>query len=312
MNYRKIGKWVLLLVLVAAVKLILINVNREPAKVEDYPVRNEKIEEVEKVRQGREKPAPEVARGWLELPAVSDRAGAKEYAFSAEGRNYTALYDEGTYSALWVAYPLTAGHTGDFKRPGNWYFAPEIDQEAQVNLTKRSYNDGYSRGHQIPNGDRNGNHLMQKQTFYVINSVPQLQDGFNGRIWNAMENAVRNAVPQGDTLYVVTGPVYQTAGGSELVKYTSAKDDDKKIPVANYFYKVLMKVRRSEAGGIDDASAIGFWLEHRDYDHSEFGQYAVSVDEIEEKTGFDFFTNLPDSLETAAEQNAVWTSFKRF
>ncbi len=204
---------------------------------------------------------------------------------------------------------MAGGHSGSLSRPGGWYYASGISQEDQVNLTNHSYNDNYSRGHQIPNGDRNGVQWMQKQTFYVINSVPQIQNGFNGGIWNALENGIRETVPSGDSLYVATGPVYQTAGGSETLKYTSAKDDSKRIPVANYFFKVVLKVERS-GNIITDAKAVGFWFDHRVYSNNDYESCAVSVDYIEQKTGYDFFANLPDAIEAVAEKNDSWTAFE--
>ncbi len=256
-------------------------------------------------------PGQDAACGWLELPAKGNVSTASEYVARSGERNYTAYYDTETYSSLWIAYPLAKGHSGSLSRPGSWYYAPGIDEDLQVNLTKSSYKDGYSRGHQIANGDRNGISGMQKQTFYVINSVPQIQNGFNGGIWNALENAIRAEIPSGDSLYVATGPVYRTVGGSESLKYTSAKDDSKKLPVANYFFKVVLKVKRS-GSQITDAKAVGFWFEHKVYSGSDYESAAVSVDEIERLTGYDFFANLPDSLEAAAETNTSWTSFCSF
>ncbi|MBR1959066.1 MAG: DNA/RNA non-specific endonuclease, partial [Bacteroidales bacterium] len=60
------------------------------------------------------------------------------------------------------------------------------------------------------------------------------------------------------------------------------------------------------------ASTIGFWFEHKDYDNTSYSNYAVSVDQIEKWTGFDFFVNLPDEVETAAEKNTSWTTFQNF
>ena len=61
------------------------------------------------------------------------------------------------------------------------------------------------------------------------------------------------------------------------------------------------------------ASAIGFWFTHEDHSgESNWQSYAVSVDEIEQKTGFNFFANLPPSVEASAEQNKNWDTFRNF
>ena len=63
---------------------------------------------------------------------------------------------------------------------------------------------------------------------------------------------------------------------------------------------------------ITGASAIGFWFEHKEYVSDSYTNYAVSVDQIEQWTGFDFFVNVPDSYETTAETNNSWSVFQSF
>ena len=201
---------------------------------------------------------------------------------------------------------------GSLSRPGSWYYSPSIDETYQADLTDHSYSgDVYSRGHMIPNGSRNGNSVMQKQTFYVTNSVPQRQNKFNGSIWTALEQAVQ-AEAAGEEIYVVTGVVFNKVGETKTISYVSPSDNSsQKCAIPNYFYKLVLKVKYSGSTVIS-ASTIGFWFEHKDYDDSAYANYAVSVDEIEAWTGFDFFVNLPDPVEAAAEANTSWTSFQSF
>ncbi len=257
-------------------------------------------------------------RGWLELPAKSTIATAQEYVFQSGVRNYTAYYDTETYSSLWVAYPLAADHMGSLSRPSSWEAAPGIGEGDQINVWDGSYgvNVGstlYARGHQIANSDRNGVEWMQTQTFYAINSTPQIQDGFNGSVWNSLEQALQNeAQSRSDSLYIVTGPVYRTVGGSESVKMISPQHDTKECPVPNYYFKAALKIERS-GNQVTAASAVGFWFAHQAYaSGTSYTSFAVSVDEIERLTGFDLFANLPDAIEQAAEQNSSWSTFTGF
>lgn len=110
--------------------------------------------------------------------------------------------------------------------------------------------------------------------------------------------------------YIVTGVAFNKVGESKSITYTTAKDDTKKVPVPNYFYKVVLKVNKS-GSTVTGGRAIGFWFEHKTYSDS-YTNYAVTVDQIESWTGFDFFVNLPDDIETAAEQNKSWTTFQNF
>ena len=234
---------------------------------------------------------------------------AETYEIEAGGeRNYTVYYDAQTYTPLWVAYTLSAHDMGDYKRPSGWNYNPYISISDQVNLCSRSYNDDYSRGHLIPNASRNGNREMQLQTFYVTNSVPQIQNKFNGGIWQRLEAALQG-VAQEETIYIVTGVAFEKQGERKSISYTTAKDDTKRVPVPNYFYKVVLKVKTDRSGTVTDACSVGFWFEHRTYS-DKFDSYAVSVDQIEQWTGFDYFPALANPLETRAEQNSSWKTFK--
>lgn len=251
------------------------------------------------------------SESWLELPAYTESDTALELKVLSSGeRNYTAFYDKSTYTSLWVAYPLASRYMGSYSRPNGWSYNPLLSTSYQVNLCNRSYNDNYSRGHLIPNASRNGIRDMQLQTFYVTNSVPQIQDNFNGGIWQKLEAALQDEAQSG-TLYIVTGVAFKKSGESKSISYTSAKEDSKRIPVPNYFYKVALKVKTNSQGVVTSASTIGFWFDHKTYTDS-YTNHTATVDQIEQWTGFDFFANLPDNIEAAVESNSNWSSFSAF
>ena len=252
---------------------------------------------------------------WLEMPAgegVTYDDGVQIWSVTASGyeRNYTIAYDTHNYTTNWVAYPLNSSHMGSLARPGSWSYDPNISSNYQVNLCSSSYSSTYSRGHLIPNASRNGIKELQLQTFYVTNSAPQIQDKFNGGIWSALEGAIQS-VAKSEEIYIVTGTALQTVGGNEAISYTTAKDDTKRVPVPNYFYKVVLKVNKS-GSTVTSASTIGFWFENKEYADSNYAEHAISVNEIEAKTGMDFFVNLPDTIENSAESNTSWTTFQSF
>ncbi|MBR0314598.1 MAG: DNA/RNA non-specific endonuclease [Bacteroidales bacterium] len=279
----------------------------------------------------------QAANGWLELPATTTGSDYFSGTLKAgNARNYTYLYQYSTYTSLWTAYPLYSATMGSSTvnlgpyypsvsseevntKGTTWAANPQIDKDKQINVWSGSYgvsvtnppyvSDIYARGHQIPNSDRSSNGTMQSQTYYATNSTPQIQNRFNGYIWNQLEQAVRGCVS--DTVYVVTGATFHKVGGSETITYIKPAHDSRSVPVPYYYWKVLLKVKRS-GSTITSASAIGFWFEHKQYSNNDFTPYAVSVDKIEEYTGFDFFVNLPSNLETTAEANTSWTTFKNF
>ena len=285
-------------------------------------------------------PTPVVRLGWLELPAYapSDMSGTstssltdlylvKHFASmnSRRQRNYSCLYDPEMYASYWVAYPLCTDHMGS-GRTESWGYDPEVPESKQTEVFPSSYGYGanhptenfpdnfYARGHQIPNADRNGVDEMMAQTYYMTNITPQIQNGFNADIWLDLEIAVRNVAYSCDTVYVVTGAAFRKKGGSETINYmTNTRYDQKELPVPNYYWKALLKVTWS-GNEVTAASSIGFWLPHDDLygDSYDDDKYVVSVSQIEQWTGVNLFANLPASLQSAAEGNTNWNSFRSF
>ena len=260
---------------------------------------------------------------WLELPATVSGGSIDSGWFVDEDgtRNYSYQYDETTSSCLWAAYPLTKAYMSGDATSTTWRYNPDIPQDKQIGVTGSSYesmyNANYSRGHLVPAGDRKCSTQMRRETFYVTNQVPQIQNEFNGSIWGSLETALRNLVSSSstETIYVVTGPSYRKVGGSESIKYINAASSSTtpaSVPIANYFWKAVLKVKRDASGNVTSASAVGFWFEHKEYSNSSYANYAVSVDQIEAWTGLDLFHNLPDSIESACETNTSWSSFQSF
>ena len=285
-------------------------------------------------------------RGWLELPGAPgnqeyvettyldpsmDFKNQEEHADKTL-RNYTYNYDIDMFTSLWVAYPLykeafQGSNSADWKRD------PNVPDQYEINIVDSSYGvnvgqldnsgydsdlDYYARGHQIPNGDRKTSSSKNSQTYYATNSTPQIDKGFNGGIWKSLEENIRATASATDTVYVVTGAAFQKNGEAQkAVTWILPKNEkEKKCPVPNYYWKVLLKVKRNSSGRITDASSVGFWFEHKSYKDTgkKFSddEFVVSVNQIEQWTGFDFFVNVPDAYESATETNSSWTAFKNF
>ncbi len=278
------------------------------------------------------------AAGWLELPSYTTASMAGTTSSSLtdlykithkaemggrEQRNYTMLYDPEMYASYWVAYPLCRDHMTSGRVDSWGIFDPKVPKDKQFSLSSGyvvNVYDGqvqtnyYARGHQIPNADRNNVAAMQEQTYYPTNITPQLQEGFNGGIWMDLESAVRSAVHAGDTVYVVTGAAFRKKGWAEEIKTISPSGGRPSLQVPNYYWKVLLKVKWN-GSSINNAKAVGFWLEHRDdlrSSTSAYQNYTTTVDQIEAWTGFNFFANLPEALQNACENSSDWTAFKNF
>ena len=124
-------------------------------------------------------------------------------------------------------------------------------------------------------------------TFYLSNMCPQTH-AFNAGIWSDLEEAIRSIAYEDETIYVVTGPVL-TDGPYETI-------GENNVAVPKYFYKVVLDY------SAPTVKAIGFILPHEN-SKEPLSYFAVTVDEVEEKTGLDFFPLLPDEEEERLESS---------
>ncbi len=280
------------------------------------------------------KPSAEPALGlsWLEIPAeMSDSAmggvttsNLFMHTFyygstSDSNRNYTVCYDKSKLTTYWVAYPLNSSYLGSTSRTDEWAYVSSslLATNLQPNIVDGSYNssasgsgtNNYSRGHLLPSSSRTNGTAMNEQTFLSVNLVPQIQNSFNSGVWSNLESALQSMAAS-DDLYIVTGTALQKGADEEIGTMEKTYDKSgKEISVPRYFYKVILKV--NSASNPTSASTIGFWFTNESHSGS-YDAFAVSVDAIESKLGMDFFPNLPDSVENAAESNSSWSSFQNF
>lgn len=200
-----------------------------------------------------------------------------------EHKGYTFSYVEEYEQSEWVAYELEDGKWkySEFERPLFEQDPIVKTESAHWGNYKKS---GYTKGHLCPAGDRKQSQELYNETFYTSNASPQLYD-FNAGVWNRLENKVRYWAGKYDGIYVITGGVLtddlETIGREE-------------VSVPKYFYKVLLTK--------DKTRMIAFLVPHEDSDKPLY-EFVVSVDELEQKTGINFFPKLNDATENKLEAN---------
>ena len=245
---------------------------------------------------------------WMELPATStfDKLDFFCHMMDLDGRtirNYSFYWDYDNLVARWVAYPLNKTYIGTGKRSDAWNLDPLLSTDMQPVLysTFTEGNNGwYARGHQIPSADRySGN--SNPQTFYATNMTPQ-DDGFNSGIWAKLEGKVRDWAKSGsdaDTVYVATGCVVDGA------EYYCFDNYGKKVTVPTGYFKAILRYAPSSAITQSTGGYMGcaFYFDHKNYPSSTpLKSVAMSIDELESRTGIDFFVNLPSAAgKTVAE-----------
>lgn len=239
--------------------------------------------------------------GWLELPATDNPdLGYYSHSFEMGGktyRNYSFGWSQNDRVSIWVAYPLCKFYTNkNVGRTDKWALDPLLGELSAAPFG--GYAGYYARGHQLPSADRLCCQEANEQTFYGTNITPQLNE-HNEKIWSELEGKVRTIANASDTTYVVTGVMVSPSS----IKETDSNGNDVTVPDA--YFKALLRYSKSSTLGQWNAAA--FYLEHRAYSESLGKNHSMSVDELEELTGIDFFVNLPAKIgeEQAANVEAA-------
>lgn len=236
---------------------------------------------------------------YFELPvcAASETGTAPDHQIRRFG-NFVICYRESYEQAEWAAYCLENSELEKNASRGNDFRPdPEITTgSASLADYKKS---GYDRGHLAPAADFAFSEEAMSESFYLSNMSPQAP-GLNREIWQYLEGQVRVWAKKYGRVYVVTGPVLEKP--ADQYDYIGAN----KVSVPEYYYKVILApLYENEEDAADpenckNLKAIGFILPNQKCPDT-FWDYAVTIDEVERRTGIDFFALLEDTLEKRIE-----------
>ena len=215
--------------------------------------------------------------------------------------NYSVEWDGTLKANRWTCYEMYDKiMQKNVKRSGDFAQDPDIPSNMQTTLDDYK-GSGFTRGHLCPSDDRRYSYEQNNQTFYLSNMQPQVQ-GHNGGIWQQLEKKVRLWAGNCDTLYVVKAATIDKA------EYICNEADIKKIAkeegvsvsklhfpgiVPKYFYMALLAYDKKT----NTYRALGVWSPHYKKSQTEY----ITIEELQRRTGIDFFCNLDDDIEKAVE-----------
>lgn len=198
-------------------------------------------------------------------------------------QNYSLGYDEETEQAEWVTYEFTTeeANAPQVKRKNKFRSDPAVlSGSAALRDYKKS---GFDRGHLAPAADMAFSRQSMDESFFMSNMSPQVP-GFNRGVWKRLETRVRSWAKRED-LVIVTGPILSG------VKYIGQNH----VLVPSYFYKIVYSPSRGKM--------IAFALPNKP-SNLPLQHFILTVDEIEQITGIDFFVEMHDKFETDLEGNS--------
>lgn len=209
---------------------------------------------------------------------------------------YALGYIEYHEQPAWVVYKLTRDEvlTKVSKRKNRFKEDPEIPTGSACSADYRR--SGYDRGHLAPAADMAFSEQTMAESFYYSNMSPQ-HPKFNRGIWKKLEEQVRQFAVREGEVYVVTGPV--------LPNEKTITIGPNRVTVPTHYYKVVYDLTEPK-------KMIGFILPNTNV-KADLKDFAVTVRQVEEQTGLDFFSLVPrpeqDRLETSIDVDAwEWMS----
>lgn len=224
---------------------------------------------------------------------------------------YSVSYNRDTRCPNWVAWVLTREHTqGKFNRKGipyyndrleaigigevnkyilrsGYFVDTEVPEPRQDHSDWRNHPDGYDHGHMCPAADCKWDKGVMNQSFLLTNMCPQYHD-LNSGSWDKLESRCRKWAERYGRIEIVAGPVFNDGPHDSF--------GPNAIAIPDGFYKVVLCTQGKP-------KAIGF-LFNNNGDRLSLAKHVVTVDEVEELVGIDFFHHLPDEVETAIESTS--------
>ncbi len=198
---------------------------------------------------------------------------------------FTISFNKLNKTPNYVAWELLDKETsGDKKRSNKFWTDSDIEGCPYTSDYTRA---GYDRGHMCPSADQKWSPQAMEDCFVMANICPQTH-ALNNGAWKTLENKERQWAKRDSAIMIIAGPIYNESDTSRI-GYSSVR-----VPGA--FFKVLLSPYT------DQPKAIAFVYPNMTAP-GNMQNYAMSVDELEKMTGYDFFPALPDEIEKEVESS---------
>lgn len=248
--------------------------------------------------------------------ACSEVSYCENYLMQKE--EYTLSYNNTTLIPNWVCWHLSKENLGDASR-GNKFKADNSLPKEWYHVTPSDYKYsayGFDRGHVCPSADRTNTQQANDQTFLMTNMIPQSPD-CNRIVWMHLENYEREIVQAGNEAYIFAGPAGCGGEGNRGIfeEILTMTNDGKsvKIKVPQWSWKIILFMPEGqndvERVCNKEATVIAVCIPNKqgcqfdsDGNKIDWDAYKCSVDEIEILTGYDFFSLLPEEIQTVLEK----------
>ncbi|MEO5567858.1 MAG: DNA/RNA non-specific endonuclease [Gemmatimonadaceae bacterium] len=230
----------------------------------------------------------------------------------ADPANNIVLYKPGFVTSYntarggpnWVSWNINATTFGDADRCECFSSDAQLPiPDAQKIVDFDYVSGGYDRGHMVQSESRTSTHSENAASFLLTNILPQAANNNQGP-WLGFENFLNDRARLGGK------QVYVVAGGEYAATPTTLKNEGR-VAIPNYTWKVAIVMNNGtglvDVNSTDDitvyAIRIPNLLATAPAKNNNYAPFVTTIDDIESRTGYDFFTALPDNIERILEAN---------
>lgn len=163
---------------------------------------------------------------------------------------------------------------------------------------------GFDRGHNCPSADRSSSVNANSATFLMTNMIPQAPNN-NEHTWGNFEDYLRSLVLQGNEVYVIMGS-YGSGGTGAKGYFSSVTSGKYKINVPAFIWKVavIIPAGNNDLKRVSGATRlIAINTPNENSVNKDWKVFQTTVREIEEATGYNLLSNLPQAVQDKIEVN---------
>ncbi len=184
----------------------------------------------------------------------------------------------------WVMWRLTKNSFGEAERQND--FRPDNRlPDGWTNILPSDYSgSGYDRGHLCPSADRSSSEGANSTTFLMTNMAPQTHD-MNAGPWEKLESYSRSMARRNVTLYIIAG------------QYGEKGKLKNKVTIPTNFWKIIVAVSNGESINKDTRIIAVDMPNIKGIGEKNWRDYKTTVRQIEQKTGYNFLTALPNEVQ---------------
>lgn len=221
--------------------------------------------------------------------ATADPANPDNYLLVK--RSFVVSYNNQKGTANWVAWRTTLNDLGQTRqRPA---FAPDQTLPSGFTIIKPTdyTGSGYDRGHLLPNADRLADPELNAETFLMTNIVPQAA-GLNQFTWEKLESYSRRLARRGSDVYTIAGV------------YGQERRLRRRITVPTNCWKIIVVLPPGGTNGDVNGQTRVIAVDMPNVESiakDRWQKYKTTVRSLEERTGYNFFSNLPPELQDVLE-----------